>query len=200
MLPKTYLLNLKPTTLTRNVDACIIANSTHSEYLYKRHKLCPQTLSYLFSRQLHNPFTNRCTPVHPLFILSSMFFRFDALVVEFSRPLPHPSTLYEPLSKLLISPLMSPIMLPRIITYITPPLGSLDYSSYKTNTPFKRTSPNPCNPRSFSKLHLSSCLRLDHAGRENARLEIPQIPSRDLGGCQNYGPFLGPYYTTAPNI
>ena len=21
-----------------------------------------------------------------------------------------------------------------------------------------------------------------------------------LGGCQNYGPFLGPYYSTAPNI
>ena len=21
-----------------------------------------------------------------------------------------------------------------------------------------------------------------------------------MGGCQNYGPFLGPYYTTAPNI
>ena len=22
----------------------------------------------------------------------------------------------------------------------------------------------------------------------------------ELGGCQNYGPFLGPYYNTAPNI
>ena len=22
--------------------------------------------------------------------------------------------------------------------------------------------------------------------------------NKDLGGCQNYGPFLGPYYTTAP--
>ena len=22
----------------------------------------------------------------------------------------------------------------------------------------------------------------------------------DMGGCQNYGPFLGPYYSTAPNI
>ena len=21
-----------------------------------------------------------------------------------------------------------------------------------------------------------------------------------VGGCQNYGPFLGPYYNTAPNI
>ena len=21
-----------------------------------------------------------------------------------------------------------------------------------------------------------------------------------MGGCQNYGPFLGPYYSTAPNI
>ena len=21
-----------------------------------------------------------------------------------------------------------------------------------------------------------------------------------MGGCQNYGPFLGPYYNTAPNI
>ena len=23
---------------------------------------------------------------------------------------------------------------------------------------------------------------------------------RYMGGCQNYGPFLGPYYSTAPNI
>ena len=22
----------------------------------------------------------------------------------------------------------------------------------------------------------------------------------DVGGCQNYGPFLDPYYNTAPNI
>ena len=22
----------------------------------------------------------------------------------------------------------------------------------------------------------------------------------DMGGCQNYGPFLDPYYNTAPNI
>ena len=21
-----------------------------------------------------------------------------------------------------------------------------------------------------------------------------------MGGCQNYGPFLGPYYNTAPNV
>ena len=23
---------------------------------------------------------------------------------------------------------------------------------------------------------------------------------QDMGSCQNYGPFLGPYYDTAPNI
>ena len=26
------------------------------------------------------------------------------------------------------------------------------------------------------------------------------LPRRDVGSCQNYGPFLGPYYSTAPNI
>ena len=25
-------------------------------------------------------------------------------------------------------------------------------------------------------------------------------PSQDLGSCENYGPFLGPYNCTAPNI
>ena len=27
-----------------------------------------------------------------------------------------------------------------------------------------------------------------------------QLPSFHMGGCQNYGPFLGPCYNTAPNI
>ena len=26
------------------------------------------------------------------------------------------------------------------------------------------------------------------------------LPRRDVGSCQNYGPFLAPYYSTAPNI
>ena len=25
-------------------------------------------------------------------------------------------------------------------------------------------------------------------------------PSRYMGDCQNYGPFLGPYYNTGPNL
>ena len=38
---------------------------------------------------------------------------------------------YEPLSKLLVSPLITPIVAPFFLfPYITPPLRSLDYSSY----------------------------------------------------------------------
>ena len=43
----------------------------------------------------------------------------------------------------------------------------------------------------------------DHGG---SKLRNPQHQDSDvgtrpyMGGCQNYGPFLGPYYSTAPNI
>ena len=34
-------------------------------------------------------------------------------------------------------------------------------------------------------------------------LEVPEVhnlnPTQYMGGCQNYGPFLGPYYNTGPN-
>ena len=39
-------------------------------------------------------------------------------------------TCYEPLSKLLVSPLITPIVVPYIILY-NPPSRSLDYSSYR---------------------------------------------------------------------
>ena len=40
--------------------------------------------------------------------------------------------LYEPWSKLLVSPLISPIVVPCIAPYITP-IRSLDYGSYRDN-------------------------------------------------------------------
>ena len=39
--------------------------------------------------------------------------------------------------------------------------------------------------------------------RASLRVRLPlRIQSSGLyvGGCQNYGPFLGPYYSTAPSI
>ena len=35
-------------------------------------------------------------------------------------------------------------------------------------------------------------------GKTTARFKIKEIVY--VGGCQNYGPFLAPYYNTAPNI
>ena len=35
---------------------------------------------------------------------------------------------------------------------------------------------------------------------EEFGLRIPCNCLHYLGGCQNYGTFLGPYYSTAPNI
>ena len=39
-------------------------------------------------------------------------------------------------------------------------------------------------------------------GEAAAQLQSPQIRimSLDMGGCQNYGPFLVPYYNTAHSI
>ena len=31
-------------------------------------------------------------------------------------------------------------------------------------------------------------------------VQVPHLVRSYVGGCQNYGPFLGPYYNTAPNI
>ena len=33
-----------------------------------------------------------------------------------------------------------------------------------------------------------------------ARGRSKGLTSESMGSCQNYGPFLGPYYNTAPNI
>ena len=33
-----------------------------------------------------------------------------------------------------------------------------------------------------------------------ARNSGEKLGVQDLGGCQNWGPFLGPYYNTTPNI
>ena len=30
--------------------------------------------------------------------------------------------------------------------------------------------------------------------------QLQGLYNLDIGGCQNYGPFLGPYYNTAPII
>ena len=36
--------------------------------------------------------------------------------------------------------------------------------------------------------------------RKQTHLWRKDLFQRHMGGCQNYGPFLGPYYNTAPNI
>ena len=48
-------------------------------------------------------------------------------------------------------------------------------------------------PKPWSLAHELSSLNLPTAGARVA-------PTMDMGGCQNYGPFLDPYYNTAPNI
>ena len=37
---------------------------------------------------------------------------------------------------------------------------------------------------------------VQEGGVQEIRLDIVEY----MGGCQNYGPFLDPYYNTAPNI
>ena len=51
------------------------------------------------------------------------------LTLNPKNPKPYSQSLYEPLSKLLVSPLITPIGVPYIYRYIIP-LRSLDYSSY----------------------------------------------------------------------
>ena len=42
-------------------------------------------------------------------------------------------------------------------------------------------------------------VKLGLGGLKDSRIGFPKIVSY-MGGCQNYGPFLGPYYNTAPII
>ena len=52
--------------------------------------------------------------------------------------------------------------------------------------------------------HDGKLLRTDDARDEKPKARDEglkfQNPWKDVGGCQNYGPFLGPYYNTAPTI
>ena len=43
-------------------------------------------------------------------------------------------------------------------------------------------------------------LRVEWSGAMEELQRLPKGPCGYMGGCQNYGPFLGPYYNTAPNI
>ena len=48
---------------------------------------------------------------------------------------------------------------------------------------------------------LSDCLSQERYHQRQCKTESCDIMKfRDVGGCQNYGPFLDPYYSTAPNI
>ena len=48
-----------------------------------------------------------------------------------------------------------------------------------------------------SEFHLQEELLLGVLNHRLLNLVIAQVY---MGGCQNYGPFLGPYYNTAPDI
>ena len=46
-----------------------------------------------------------------------------------------------------------------------------------------------------------SCLPwLKEPGQQNGNHANVRAIKDYMGGCQNYGPFLDPYYNTAPNI
>ena len=36
--------------------------------------------------------------------------------------------------------------------------------------------------------------------QKTQQVRFDRLNVKDMGGCQNYGPFLAPYYNTAPNI
>ena len=62
----------------------------------------------------------------------------------------------------------------------------------------------PCRPPlrggSFVGFHvlLEDCISYTLGPKPHLDLYIPMYPY--MGGCQNYRPFLDPYYITAPNI
>ena len=66
------------------------------------------------------------------------------------------------------------------------------------------TGKGPLTRRILTASHVMlGCLAriLDKKSNVSSHQEIIRArPQKYVGGCQNYGPFLGPYYITAPNI
>ena len=54
-------------------------------------------------------------------------------------------------------------------------------------------------PGSRLGMHLRKIMLEAAVGRNSFHLQ-QEVQGLDMSGCQNYGPFLGPYYNTAPII